>query len=249
MPNRYLRESYIESERVNALGWAAETFWTRLLVKVDDFGRTEANHKLLRAKLFPLKLDQVREADVQRHLAECEKAGLIRLYTCDGKSFLQMERWERGRASVSKYPEPPTDSGVCKSPTTDSPDPDSDTDTDSDMRQRRGKEFEQFWRAYPRRKNKGDAEKAWKKATVPLETVLAAIQSQRASFDWQKDGGKWIPYPASWLNARGWEDEVQPELNASTRITTTAAPREDRLADPMEVLVAKAMADAEAGNP
>ena len=218
MPNRYLRESYIESERVNELGWPAEAFWTRLLVKVDDFGRTEANPKLLRAKLFPLKLDQVREADVSRLLLECEKAGLIRLYAIDGKRYLQMERWEQGRASVSKYPEPPdipaqtpTDSGVCKSLSTDSPDSDPDNDTDPDMRPavtgRKGVEFAIFWQAYPKRKNRGDAEKAWKKVTAPIETILAAIEEQRTSPDWTKEGGKYIPYPASWLNGRRWEDE------------------------------------------
>ena len=26
---------------------------------------------------------------------------------------------------------------------------------------------------------------------------------------WKKDNGKYIPYPSSWLNAKGWEDEIQ----------------------------------------
>jgi len=224
MPNRYLRESYIESERINSLSDAAEVFWTRLLVKVDDFGRAEANPKLLRAKLYPLKLEQVREATVERLLAECQKARLVRLYAVEGKQYLQMERWEKGRASVSKYPNPPeqtpTDSGVCKSMRTDSPDYDTDYDTDTDMRRRRGEEFELFWQSYPKRRNKGDAEKAWKKVKVEFPVILSALETQSKSPDWTKDNGKYIPYPASWLNGRRWEDEVvsgnQTELNGFT---------------------------------
>lgn len=107
MPNRYLREAYIESESVSSLSWQAEVTWTRLIVTVDDWGRCDANVKLLRPKLFPLRLDRVREAELQRWLAECEAAGLLRRYEVNGKSYLQMTKWERGRAEKSKFPESP----------------------------------------------------------------------------------------------------------------------------------------------
>jgi len=114
MPNRYLRESFKESEAVNAVGFQAEVLWIRLVVTVDDFGRCEANPKLLRPKLFPLRLEQVREAELSRWIAECEKAGLLRLYTVDGKQYLQLEKWEQGRAISSKYPPPPTYGNICE---------------------------------------------------------------------------------------------------------------------------------------
>lgn len=140
MPNRYLRESYKESEAVNSVSWPAEVLWTRLIVTVDDWGRCEANPKLLRAKLFPLKLDSVRESDMSRLLAECEKAGLIRLYQSDNKEYLQMNKWERGRAEKSRYPNPPdkckplqTTANNGLRPSTDAPDCDSDSDNDPDI--------------------------------------------------------------------------------------------------------------------
>lgn len=34
------------------------------------------------------------------------------------------------------------------------------------------------------------------------------IERAMTSEDWQKEGGKFIPYPATWLGARGWEDEI-----------------------------------------
>lgn len=68
--------------------------------------------------------------------------------------------------------------------------------------------FLTFWNAYPKKVSKAAAEKAWKKAKADLQTVLNAIERAKVSADWQKDGGQFIPYPASWLNGRRWEDEI-----------------------------------------
>lgn len=68
--------------------------------------------------------------------------------------------------------------------------------------------FAAFWNAYPKKVSKAAAEKAWKKAKADLQTVLNAIERAKVSADWQKDGGQFIPYPASWLNGRRWEDEI-----------------------------------------
>lgn len=70
--------------------------------------------------------------------------------------------------------------------------------------------FEIFWAAYPKRKSKGDAEKAFSKINPDdrlLSVILAAIDQAKTQEDWQKEKGKYIPYPASWLNAKGWQDE------------------------------------------
>ena len=70
--------------------------------------------------------------------------------------------------------------------------------------------FNIFWSSYPKKKNKGHARKVFDKAIkkVPLEVMLNAIEKQKQSRDWQKDGGQFIPYPGTWLNAEGWENEV-----------------------------------------
>lgn len=75
--------------------------------------------------------------------------------------------------------------------------------------------FEQFWAAYPRRLAKKDAEKAWKKIPVHMQTdVIAALRNHVKS--WQQKGTEkqFIPYPASWLNGARWEDEIDlaPEM-------------------------------------
>lgn len=72
--------------------------------------------------------------------------------------------------------------------------------------------FDAFWQAYPKKKSKGDAEKAWGKMNPPLAEVLSALEWQRAQPNWTKDSGQFIPYPASYINSKGWEDEP-PTLN------------------------------------
>jgi len=72
--------------------------------------------------------------------------------------------------------------------------------------------FAHFWIAYPKKKSKGQAEKAFN-AIKPneqlLETILSSIEQAKTSDEWLKDGGQYIPYPATWLRAKGWEDEFQ----------------------------------------
>lgn len=83
--------------------------------------------------------------------------------------------------------------------------------------------FESFWAAYPRRRNRGDAEKAWARLKPDadlLSEILRAVEVAKASDDWRRDGGQYVPYPASWLNAKGWMDDA----GSSTPATVTAMP-------------------------
>ena len=78
--------------------------------------------------------------------------------------------------------------------------------------------FSKFWSVYPNKKAKGSAEKAWIKIKPdqPLfERIIQAVMKQRASEDWVKDGGKFIPHPASWLNAKRWDDEIKASAGLS----------------------------------
>lgn len=70
--------------------------------------------------------------------------------------------------------------------------------------------FQSFWTAFPKKRNKGDAEGAWLKLKpdeVLLGRILCKIEQAIRTPDWKKEDGAFIPYPANWLNAKGWEDE------------------------------------------
>ena len=82
--------------------------------------------------------------------------------------------------------------------------------------------FDAFYKAYPKKRNRGRAEKAWEKIkpTAELfEQIMDAVEDNKArNPDWQRNNGQYIPYPASWLNAKGWLDEFDdpPEARART---------------------------------
>lgn len=108
MPNRVLREGILSSERVNALGWEAEVFYRRLMSVVDDYGRFSAHPSLLRAALYPLKLDTVGDTAMHRLLAAVVQARLAQVYEVGGKTYLELLDFrQQVRAKDSKYPDPP----------------------------------------------------------------------------------------------------------------------------------------------
>ena len=66
-----------------------------------------------------------------------------------------------------------------------------------------------FWLAYPNKVGKPAALKAFKSAKLNghLPDVLADIERRKASEKWRKNGGEFVPNPATYLNQRRWEDE------------------------------------------
>lgn len=73
-------------------------------------------------------------------------------------------------------------------------------------------QFERFWAAYPTKKNKGDALRVWRKLAPTKELfaqIMMGLSRATASAEWDTDSGQFIPYPAKWLRARGWEDEYE----------------------------------------
>lgn len=82
--------------------------------------------------------------------------------------------------------------------------------------------FEEFWKAFPKKASKGAALKAWNKLRPGKELrekIMAAIERAKKSEQWNRENGRFIPYPATWLNAQGWEDELEPQNKAKAQTT------------------------------
>lgn len=107
MAERRLLKDWTGSDRVNSISVHAERFFVRLIMKVDDHGCFYADPRLLKANLFPLLLDSIREADLTRWMAECQKSGLIVIYEIENKSYLQINDFgQRLRTKTQKFPFP-----------------------------------------------------------------------------------------------------------------------------------------------
>ena len=72
---------------------------------------------------------------------------------------------------------------------------------------RRAQDFDRFWEAYPRKAGKEEARRAFQRVDVPVGVLVDAVSVQRKSAQWQKEGGRYVPFPANWLNQRRWEDQ------------------------------------------
>jgi hypothetical protein len=84
--------------------------------------------------------------------------------------------------------------------------------------------FEEFWAAYPKKRGKLAAKKAWQARKPPLPKVLETLAAFKVSPEWRKDNGRFIPYPASWLTRGGWEDELPTKTNDETPVQASALP-------------------------
>lgn len=72
--------------------------------------------------------------------------------------------------------------------------------------------FAAFWNAYPNKKAKIYAKEAWMNLhpdDALFEKIMQAVEIQKRSYDWARENGRFIPYPAKWLNDGYWDDEVK----------------------------------------
>jgi hypothetical protein len=75
-------------------------------------------------------------------------------------------------------------------------------------------DFDTFWKAYPRKIGKGAALASWKKQKPPLEKALATVVAFSKCEQWKREGGKYIPHPATWINQGRWDDVLPVAVTA-----------------------------------
>jgi hypothetical protein len=69
--------------------------------------------------------------------------------------------------------------------------------------------FDEFWKSYPRKEEKPTTIRAYRrqvKTDKDRAALLIGLDRWLTSTDWIKDNGQYIPYPATFLNKRKWED-------------------------------------------
>lgn len=270
MPNRIIKESICTSDSLDKLTWFEEVLFYRLIVNCDDYGRFDGRPSIIKNRLFPLK-ETLTTKTVSGAINKLASAGLVVLYVFENKPYLYLPTWnhhQNVRAKRSKYPAPEdarlidvacvnTSESKCKQMEADVPVIQSNPNPYPNPNPNPTREaFDVFWSVYPKKVGKGEARKAFEKAKVSLEVLLHAIEVQKSSQQWKKDGGQYIPNPATWLNQGRWEDELQPAAGpaktAGSLPGTTPHPEADKRAkERMERLKRKMQAGGEPleGNP
>lgn len=235
MANRVIKESLWTSEKIAALSDFEFRVWVALITLADDAGRGDARAAVIRGRAFPLR-DGVTNKNVESAVRKLASSSCITLYTVGGRCYYCFPTWnkhQRIRDCKPKYPgpedsdslpqlaascgEPPqtaADCGLNPIQSESNPNPNPNPTPAA---------FEEFWKAYPKKVGKGDARKAFEKVKAPLDTLLSAIETQKQSQQWQKDGGQYIPNPATWLNQGRWEDELATGAQTTAQNMNDAA--------------------------
>lgn len=125
-----------------------------------------------------------------------------------------MAREERASPGTGEAPGPHEEDPEPAGPITGNPLPITGTPLPSPVEspipeELQRKRFVEFWDKYPKQRNKGQAEKAWKKIkpdTALFEKIMRGLERAIEYPEWNKDNGQFIPFPSTWLNAKGWED-------------------------------------------
>ncbi|QIG75056.1 hypothetical protein EVC14_058 [Rhizobium phage RHph_I3_18] len=87
--------------------------------------------------------------------------------------------------------------------------------------------FADFYTQFPRKKARGDAQKAWDQAMkkgYSADEIMAGLMRNLA--DLQRREPQFIPYPATWLRSESFFDEPDPIRSNTGRRTIADAARE-----------------------
>ncbi len=228
MPNRIIKESVCVSDSIDTLSWFEEVLFYRLIVNCDDYGRFDGRAAVIKSRLFPLK-DSVTVKAVSDAINKLASAELVTLYVFEGKPYLYLPTWDKHqqvRARRSKYPEPSSDlissDIICNQMISDVPviqsESESKNESESESKSAREDAFDTFWAAYPRKVGKGAARKAFAKLPADVFPLLVpAVEAQKQCAQWRKNGGEYIPNPATWLNQERWEDKLPDTRTANAK--------------------------------
>lgn len=108
MPNRIIKESICDDEKVAQLKDFEFRLWIGLITQADDAGRGDARPAIIKGRVFPLR-DQVTVKIISDGLHALATIGLIDLYKVGGRLYYVLPSWskhQRIRDCKPKYPAP-----------------------------------------------------------------------------------------------------------------------------------------------
>ena len=236
MPNRIIKESICTSDSIDNLTWFEEVMFYRLIVNCDDYGRFDGRAAVIKSRLFPLK-DNITVKAVEAAINKLVSVELVALYVFEGKPYLHLPTWDSHqqiRAKRSKYPSPDdADDSICNHMISDDikcPRNPIRIQSESESESERAEKdavFNEFWKAYPKKVGKKDAQRAFDKVPkAEWPKLVPSVERQKQSKQWLKDDGQYIPNPSTWLNQGRWDDEVVIATDAKSLLNAQCVQRD-----------------------
>lgn len=231
---RSLKPEFFKDEDLATLPIATRYFFEGLWCCADKAGRLEDRPRYLKVEIFPyddVDVESMLQQLAQPNVQDRPKKQFIKRYEVEGKRYIQILEFNKHQAPhhTEKESTIPQLHGELTVPLACANSNSRDCaeslyeslynkhtahgeHSNGESTVNQSKNFDAFWAAYPKRKNRGRAEKAFKKLKPDdglMEEIIKAINQAKKSPQWVKDNGQFIPYPETWLNAKGWLDEYE----------------------------------------
>lgn len=228
---RNIKPAFFDNDTLGSLEPLTRLLFIGLWCIADREGRLEDRPRRIKKTL--LGYDDVTAEETSGMLQQLADTGFIIRYETDGVAYIQVVNFSKHqnpnqKEKDSEIPPPPgfedytkaqykhsasTVQAQCKESGEKGEAPEKDKESVLEMR------FNAFWDAYPNKKAKQNAVKAWKKINpnaALFEKIMKAIELQKNSEEWLKENGRFIPHPATWLNGGRWEDEITERTTQQT---------------------------------
>lgn len=237
------RKFHAVLDAAGRLGEFCQVLFPLIIVNTDDFGRMPGDAFTVKHVVLPTSKRGEREFDLA--LEALATVHLIERYQVDGVIYLQVNQFDPHQPNLQKrtsgkFPEFPGSSSNYRLNLTEL------NLTESNLTQNRSPRvsvsdevrlrFESFWKIYPRKVGKAIAWKAWERRHPGEELtkqILATLAWQKQQEQWVRDNGRFIPHPATWINAGQWDDEPTeiPDMPTLGRQSKTLLSAVERLRD------------------
>lgn len=220
---RYLKPEFFSDEGLVELPFETRLTFAGLWCFADKEGRLEDRPKYLKAMIFPYENVNMEKQLILLSQEKQNGYPFIQRYQVDDLKLIQIVKWHKHQSphhteKESLFPPAPPLKDKEKDKEKEKP-----AQSELEVKERifNGEipvkttnllqQHEIFWKTYPKKKAKGDSEKVWTKLKPSKELqekIINKVQELKMTEDWLKESGKYIPFPATWLNRKGWEDET-----------------------------------------
>jgi len=230
---RNIKPAFFDNDTLGSLDPLVRLLFIGLWCIADREGRLEDRPRRIKKTL--LGYDDATAEETSGMLQQLADTGFIIRYEAEGSEYIQIVNFSKHqnpnmKEKGSEIPPPPGfESETYKKHSTstvqaqcnnraetggDGETPPAPAEPEDKTLQ--DKRFDTFWEAYPNKKAKQSAKKAWNKLKPTADLfgrIMAAVDRQKHSVDWTKDNGAYIPHPATWLNGGRWDDEIKEVAN------------------------------------
>lgn len=185
-----------------------------------DYGETKKQPELDGAALMAFSFITAQmDRDAKKYAETCRKRSE------SGKKGGRPKKTDSDEKAkkANGFSEKQTEAKKADNDTDPDTEPDNDHDNDPDINNNppnpqggtdaQERRFTEFWAAYPKKVGKQAARNSWKRVKPDAklhERIMQAVAAAKKSEQWNREGGRFVPNPSTWLNQGRWDDELTP---------------------------------------